>query len=155
MVSIINIDISQLTVNLNDDIGYLELCIGPMFAGKTTHLINIINDFNSKQIKFTVVKPKIDNRYNEDKITSHDNISYNCITIQHLYEIHQYNPAKYILIEEGQFFPDLYETVNKLINSGFKLYIAGLNGDYKMNELGDINKLIPRADNIIYKTAVS
>ena len=133
---------------------YLELCIGPMFSGKTTYLLELINNMINKNQKFTIIKPIIDNRYNTDMITSHDNISYASISLERIDQLDLVLLNEIILIEEGQFFPDLYESTIKLLNIGKKIYVAGLNGDYLMKPLGDIIKLIPLADNIIYKQAI-
>ena len=138
------------------NLGYLELCIGPMFAGKTTYLLDLINNLNINKFKFIVIKPIIDVRYNENMITSHDKISYSCISMNILNEIFllDLDNIDYILIEEAQFFTDLFDTTIKLLNLNKKIFIAGLNGDYKMKPFGDIHKLISLADNIIYKHAI-
>ena len=133
--------------------GYLEICMGPMFAGKTTHLLDLIDNFNHTSTPFTVLKPTIDNRYNVDKITSHDNVSYKCVAIDSLDDTIHMKLTDNILIEEGQFLENLYEYVVKWINEGKYVYIACLNGDYKMEPMGDIYKLIPMANKIIHKTA--
>lgn len=129
--------------------GYLQLCIGPMFAGKTTHLLSLIKHFNIELIDFLVIKPLLDNRYSEkSEITSHDNISYPCITVQHLTDIQTNDLKQYILIEEGQFFSDLYETIEKWLEEGRYIYVAGLIGDSEQQHFGDMTELMPIADEI-------
>ena len=44
--------------------GHLELCIGCMFSGKTTFLLDLVQRFNNEFKDFLLVKPIIDNRYN-------------------------------------------------------------------------------------------
>jgi len=134
-------------------VGYLELCVGPMFAGKTTYLLELIDNFNNLQIPFTVIKPSIDNRYSDNKITSHDMISYKCETIKDLSYTDNMKLTHNILIEEGQFFKNLYEYVLKWLEQGKYIYIACLNGDYLMKPIGDIYKLYSTANKIIHKSA--
>ena len=135
------------------DIGYLELCIGPMFAGKTSYLLNKIKYLNSNNIPFTVLKPSIDNRYATNKITSHDKISYDCTTINSLEETNDIHLEKVILIEEAQFFPNISSCIIDWVNSGKTIYAAFLNGDSNMNVFGDVSRLYAYCDNIIFKKA--
>ena len=52
--------------------GYLELIIGPMFSGKSTEIIRRIRILQKIKQKILVIKPNIDNRYDNNKVTSHD-----------------------------------------------------------------------------------
>lgn len=161
--SFVNVDIGKMDINMDtlshglthDNIinSKLELCIGPMFAGKTKFLLEKINELLSAHKKFIVIKPLIDIRYNKNKIVSHDGISYNCVSFNTLNEINLTMTPEHILIDEGQFFSDLYDGVIGMLHAGKQVYVSGLNGDFQMNPMGDIIKLIPLADNIIYKQA--
>jgi thymidine kinase len=54
-----------------------------------------------------------------------------------------------ILINEGQFFPDLYESVCELVETHKKnVYVCGLDGDFKRNKFGKMLDLIPLCDNV-------
>jgi thymidine kinase len=65
--------------------------------------------------------------------------------------IHNYD---IILINEGQFFPDLYESVIQLVEKyKMKVYICGLDGDFKRNKFGKMLDLIPVCDKIIKLSA--
>lgn len=148
-----NINKVQIPLTTTSKVGHLEICTGPMFAGKTTFLLDMIDNFNHTNTSFTVLKPSIDSRYNTDKITSHNMITYDCTTIINLSETDDMELAKNILIEEGQFFKGLYEYVLKWIDQGKYVYIACLNGDFQMKPMGDITLLYPVANKIIHKTA--
>ena len=43
----------------------LDMILGPMFSGKTTKLLEIMDAFDKQGIKYIAVKPNIDNRYND------------------------------------------------------------------------------------------
>jgi thymidine kinase len=151
----ISIDLNDIKpINIPNSGSYLELCIGPMFAGKTTYLLNLIAYFNSTNQSFTVIKPILDSRYNNDKITSHNNLSYSCIALNKLNEITEDILQSIIIIDEGQFFPDLVEIIKYWLTQNRRIFISGLNGEFNMNPLGDIINLIPIADNIIYKRSL-
>ena len=44
-------------MNLNSK---LDIILGPMFSGKTTKLLEIMDTFDKQKIKYLAVKPKID-----------------------------------------------------------------------------------------------
>lgn len=128
----------------------LDIIIGPMFSGKTSYLLNKINEIKlNNNLNFIVLKPDIDSRFEYNKITSHNNISFDCFTCSNL---NNFNPFEYdiILIDEGQFFNNLKDIiVNWLNNYDIHIIIAGLDGDYKQNKLGEILDLIPFSDSCI------
>jgi thymidine kinase len=59
-----------------------------------------------------------------------------------------------ILINEGQFFEDLYDTVVDMLNHNKKIYICGLDGDFKRNKFGQILDLIPLCDKVTKLTSL-
>jgi thymidine kinase len=52
------------------------------------------------------------------------------------------------LINEGQFFDDLFEVVNDMINHGKQVYVCGLDGDFERKKFGQILDLIPLCDKV-------
>jgi len=132
--------------------GYLELIIGPMFSGKSTEIIRKIRLLQKINKKVLVIKPNIDNRYDNNKVTSHDFESADCISISLLSDVHENIIKQHdtIIIDEGQFFNDLVE----VIDNWLKLYkiniiVAGLDGDYQQKPIGQILNLIPLSNKCI------
>jgi thymidine kinase len=62
--------------------------------------------------------------------------------------------ADVILINEGQFFSDLYETVQDMLNYEKKVYVCGLDGDFERKKFGSILDLIPFCDKITKLTSL-
>jgi len=127
----------------------LELIIGPMFSGKSTELIRKIRLLQQINKKVLVIKPTIDNRYNEHKLTTHNYDSVDCIVLKCLSDIDMklVKSCDMIVIDEGQFFSDLKETVLFwLVNYKINIIIGGLDGDYQRNPIGNILELIPHSD---------
>lgn len=134
--------------------GKLEIFLGPMFAGKSTEIIRRIRKMKFIGKKILVVKPQIDNRYNEDKITSHDYETADCIIVTNLSELNvkDYNT---IIIDEGQFFNDLKEYVISWVDIfDINVVVAGLDGDFQRQPIGQILELIPYADSCIKLNAL-
>lgn len=126
----------------------LELIIGPMFSGKSTELLRRIRMYQKIDNKVLVVKPSIDNRYNENKLTTHNFDSVECMVVDSLDEIdnhiHNYD---ILVIDEGQFFQNLKNKVIVWLKKNIiHIIIGGLDGDYKKEPIGDILELIPHSD---------
>jgi thymidine kinase len=128
--------------------GKLELILGPMFSGKSTELIRKIRLAKIINKKVLVIKPLLDQRYNNNKIVSHSFDSEDCNTVEFLYSLNEsIKHYDVIIIDEGQFFADLKETVIKWVDEFYKeVIIGGLDGDFKREPIGKILELIPYAD---------
>lgn len=54
------------------------------------------------------------------------------------------NFTRTILINEGQFFPDILDWVKHMVTHlNKRVYIAGLDGDFKQEPIGNILRLVP------------
>lgn len=130
--------------------GSLEIIIGPMFAGKSTELIQRIRKLKILNKSYLVLKPIIDNRYSDTNIVSHDNEKENCVSFDSLdnfINLIDINSFDTIFIDEGQFFKDLKSGVLKIVEKFNKnVVVTGLDGDFNRNEFGEILKLIPYCD---------
>jgi thymidine kinase len=150
---------------------YLELIVGPMFSGKTSRLVDIYKQYTFCNIPVVVINHSIDNRYDDELLSTHDHIKIPCIKTDSLKYIWREEPetngmfkifrdreqlyfADVILINEGQFFEDLYEVVISMLKFGKKIYIAGLDGDFKRQKFGQILDLIPLCDKITKLTSL-
>lgn len=137
--------------------GKLELIIGPMFSGKSTELIRHIRMMKVINAKYIVIKPKIDNRYESDKIVSHNKDSESCIVVDDLNEVtdDMIIDCIYLIIDEGQFLKNLKSKVLYWVEKLNKnVIIGGLDGDFQRNPIGEIIALIPYADICNKKTAL-
>jgi thymidine kinase len=136
--------------------GHLKMIIGPMFSGKTSYLLNEISNHHNKD-RLLVIKHSFDNRYSlTNNIISHDNEKHKCFQFTKLSNIFKSNinldNYESIIIDEFQFFEDVYDTVTILVEEvGKNVILAGLDGDYQRLPFlnGDYLKLIPFADEVI------
>ena len=141
--------------------GYLELAIGPMFSGKTTWLTNLHKQCTFCNMRVVVLNFVGDTRYTtvEDALLStHDRTMIPCImcsTIQELEERHseEVAAAEVLLINEGQFFPDIM-TVVRFVDAGKRVYICGLDGDFEKKRIGTFLDLIPHCDKVCKLTSL-
>lgn len=136
----------------SSDEGYLELAIGPMFSGKTTHLIQAYKKYTYIGKRVIVLNYSDDKRYHETMLSTHDKIMIPCVQttrIRDIWNSREFVDSQVVLINEGQFFPDLYDTVLEMIDTYNKtVYICGLDGDFKRGKFGEILELIPHCDKV-------
>jgi len=140
--------------NFIGESGYLELIIGPMFSGKTSKLLEIYKQCQFCGISVAVVNHSSDTRYDNLMLTTHDQLKIPCIQANKLFEILHQLTADVVLINEGQFFSDLFEATLLLLVSKKKVYIAGLDGDFKRNKFGQMLDLIPMCDTVTKLTSL-
>jgi len=136
--------------------GFLKIIFGPMFSGKTTELLNVYRLYTLCDISCCVVNHSSDNRYDAKMLSSHDKVMIPCFSVKNLTSIlDKINNYQVFLINEAQFFNDLYETVFTLVEKYKKrVYICGLDGDFTRSKFGQIIDLIPLADEIEKKKAI-
>jgi thymidine kinase len=147
-----------MTSSTNESDGYLELFIGPMFSGKTTQLIQIYKTYKYIGKNIAVINYMDDVRYDNTQLSSHDKIMIPCIFAENIGSIwndsrHKFyddlHNADVILINEGQFFEDLFKTVLEMVEVKHKkVYICGLDGDFLRNKFGQLTDLIPYCDKV-------
>jgi thymidine kinase len=111
----------------------IEIITGPMFAGKSTMLINSINNYlKEERLLFNYAEDK---RYNnEANISSHNKEIIPSIPIRDLFEINKYitNKIKAIYIDETQFMTSIKNWINHVktnYNNLETIILAGLNFD--------------------------
>ena len=62
--------------------GWIEVICGCMFAGKTEELIRRLKRLEYAKKSYLLFKPKIDNRYSEKEVVSHNLNKKNSIIIE-------------------------------------------------------------------------
>jgi len=130
---------------------YLEIIVGPMYSGKTTELIEKYEELKQNGHNVCVINYIDDKRYSETKLSTHDGKMIECIQIKELKHIE--TTESHILVNEAQFFEDLYETAITWLNKNKRVYLYGLDGDFQRKKFGKILDLIPLCDNVKKKKA--
>lgn len=129
--------------------GYLGIILGPMFSGKTTKLIELYNTYTDNDEKVAVINYSQDKRYTDTMLSSHDKVMIPCIFASKFSEITILDDENIILINEGQFFEDLYDFVIDMVeNKNKSVFVCGLDGDYKRQKFGGILDLIPLSNSV-------
>ena len=136
----------------------LEIVLGPMFAGKSSYILSSLRRYEAIGWDVLCITSNLDTRYEEGAIHSHDHERHSAVptaTLMPLIKTNHYNEARLIIIEEGQFFDDLYEFVKYAVEkNGKDVLVVGLDGDSERRPFGKILDLIPLCDKVTKLTAM-
>jgi thymidine kinase len=133
------------------DGGWIEIVCGSMFSGKTEELIRRLVRAQIAQQKVQVFKPKLDNRYQADKVSSHSGTYFEATVVENAAEIIKHIKAdtNVVAIDEVQFFDwTVAELCEKLANEGRRVILAGLDMDFRGEPFGPMPLLMAQAEGV-------
>jgi thymidine kinase len=127
-----------------------------MFSGKTEELIRRLKRAKFAKQKVEIFKPKIDTRYDEKMVVSHDSNEIRSTPVPAAANIRILaNDVDVVGIDEAQFFDDeIISVCNDLANSGIRVIVAGLDMDFKGNPFGPMPALMATAEYVTKVHAV-
>ncbi|MFN6378074.1 MAG: thymidine kinase [Flavobacteriales bacterium] len=136
------------TINRGRKHGWIEVICGSMFSGKTEELIRRMKRAEFAKMKVEIFKPKIDIRYSEENVVSHDQTAIRSTAIEHSSQLLILaSDVEVVGIDEAQFFDEgLPEVCNQLANMGIRVIIAGLDMDYLGRPFGPMPHLLAIAE---------
>ena len=136
--------------------GNLETIVGAMFAGKTSELLKRILWAKHQNKKIVVIKPSIDNRYSNQKIITHNDLSHDCYSMQDWNSVlndfkFEKNLVDVVFLDEIQFMNtyDTLENVEKILNQGINVICAGLDQDSRGKPWETSSMLLGLSDKIL------
>lgn len=128
--------------------GWIEVVCGSMFSGKTEELIRRLKRAELARQKVEIFKPKIDKRYHEQNVVSHDANSIRSTPVDSSQSILILSSGMDVIgIDEAQFFDmELVNVCNALANDGVRVIVAGLDMDYLGKPFGPVPSLLAIAE---------
>ena len=132
--------------------GWIEVICGCMFAGKTEELIRRLKRLEYAKKSYLLFKPKIDNRYSEKEVVSHNLNKKNSIIIENAADLIKNLPNNLpyaIAIDEVQFFgEDMIPVIQDLASRGVRVIVAGLDTDFRAEPFGIMPTLLALAEDV-------
>lgn len=139
----------------------LEVIIGPMFSGKTSELIRLVEREVYAKKKGAIFKIAFDKRYSEKQVVTHNGLRYDAYTvasseeglgrIEHLSES---DGLDAIGVDEVNFFPEAIVGVLDRLADRRKVIACGLNLNFRAEPFRTTMELAARADKVRYLSAV-
>lgn len=136
----------------------LEVIIGPMFSGKSTELIRKLTRAQIAGKKVIMFKPKVDDRYHDHMVVSHDGSSFPATVVDVLSDIRdvlEEDAYDVLGFDEAQFFNYPFENYAQVLaQSGHHVIVSGLSTDFMGRPWTSMIPLVFRADELHHLTAV-
>jgi thymidine kinase len=136
--------------------GKLETIVGAMFAGKTSELLKRILWAKHQSKKIIVIKPVVDNRYGQEKIITHNDLSHECFSMndwKHVNDNFKFHKdfVDMVFLDEVQFMKtdETLENVEEILNSGIDVVSSGLDQDSRGRPWETSSMLLGLSDKII------
>jgi thymidine kinase len=136
----------------------LEIVLGPMFAGKSSYILSSLRRYEAIGWPVLSITSALDTRYESDAIHRHNHERHSAVstdTLSPLLLTNAFAEARLLVIEEAQFFKDLYKFVEYAVDTCDKdVLVVGLDGDSERRPFGRIAEIIPLCDKITKLTAM-
>ena len=136
--------------------GNLETIVGAMFAGKTSELLKRILWAKHQNKKIIVIKPSIDNRYSNEKIITHNDLSHDCYPMRNWETtlkkfVFEKSKVDMVFLDEIQFMNtnETLKNVEDLLNKGIDVVCAGLDQDSRGKPWETSSMLLGLSDKIV------
>ena len=136
--------------------GNLETIVGAMFAGKTSELLKRILWAKHQNKKIIVIKPSLDDRYSNEKIITHNDLSHECYTMNDWATtlekfIFEKSEVDMVFLDEIQFMDTKHtlDNVEIILSNGIDVVCAGLDQDSRGKPWETSSMLLGLSDKIV------
>jgi thymidine kinase len=128
-----------------------------MFSGKTEELLRRMKRARLARQGTVLFKPRVDNRYDEVKVVSHEGLNADAIPVASAQELLSRVPPAVVVvgIDEVQFFDEgIVDAAESLASRGVRVIAAGLDQDWRGRPFGPIPALMSVAEYVTKLHAV-
>lgn len=139
----------------------LEVIIGPMFSGKTSELIRLVEREVYAKRKGAIFKIAFDDRYSAKQVVTHNGLRYDAYSVSNSLEglgmiedVANSNRLDAIGVDEVNFFPTEIVPLLDGLAQDKKVIACGLNLDFRAEPFSTTMELAARADRVRYLSAV-
>jgi len=128
---------------------------GPMFGGKTTKLLSVIDRYFLKKTNIMCFKPGIDSRYGEDHINTHNGGKIPAIRVSHGLEISRHvmdtKPSmrpSVVAVDEAFMIPGCAQALIAQFKQGRTVLVSSLQLASSGESLEEVQSMMPFATKI-------
>jgi len=128
-----------------------------MFSGKSSELIRRLKRHQAVGKRVLVVNSAKDTRNDSCVLQTHDGVTFDCIKSGDLLAAAcsgKFAEADVVAVDECQFFKGLRPFVERALDRGKRVILAGLDGDYRQAVFGELLTLVPLADEVVKLSAL-
>ena len=130
---------------------------GSMFSGKTEELIRRLRRALYARQSVQVFKHVLETRSDLTEIRSHNGVPHEAVAVSSSEELLERvgSATDVVAVEEAQFFDGgIVEACRRLADSGYEVFAAGLDMDFRGESFGPMPFLLAEADKIVKLRAI-
>ena len=139
----------------------LEVIIGPMFSGKTSELIRLVEREVYAKKKGAIFKIAFDKRYSATQVVTHNGLRYEAYMVastseglDKIKELTESDGLDALGVDEVNFFPGAIVDVLDRLADTKRVIACGLNLNFRAEPFPTTMELAARADRVRYLSAV-
>ena len=139
----------------------LEVIIGPMFSGKTSELIRLVEREVYAKKKGAIFKAAFDRRYSAREVVTHNGLRYKAYSIaptgrgmRTIRSVAEKEGLQAVGVDEVNFFPRELVPVLDALADDRRVIACGLNLNFRAEPFDTTMALAARADRVSYLSAV-
>tara|TARA_R110001583_G_scaffold16234_3_gene66104 strand:- start:12038 stop:12622 length:585 start_codon:yes stop_codon:yes gene_type:complete len=127
--------------------------VGPMFGSKTTKLLAAIDRYKYRNKNVIAFKPKIDDRYSDDQISTHSGGRFPAIPIGSgddlfFWWAEQSTDYNVIAVDEAFMIPGISTALLTMFKSGLDIIVSSLDLSASLRTFEEVEKILPWATRI-------
>ena len=126
--------------------------VGPMFGSKTTRMLAAVDRLQWQKRKYAAFKPKIDNRYGNKKICTHNGGSIDAFEVssgKELLEIYSERKGYDIIaVDEAFMISGVADVLIELFKKGNTILVSSLQLSSDWSEYTEVMKMMPYATRV-------
>jgi thymidine kinase len=124
---------------------------GPMFGGKTSRMISLLERAGYQKKRIVLFKPLIDNRNSNVSVVSHNGLTWGSKDVKRgkdiLKEIEK-ETYDIIAVDEAFMIKGVGDILIKLFKKGYTIYVSSIQLSTKLKPFREIEKIMPWATKI-------
>lgn len=132
--------------------GWIFAIAGPMFSGKSSELLRHFRDFRKLGIRCRIFTSALDTRYGTGKVITHNGDSEDAVQVSCAADIEAGldDSVKVVFIDEPHLIKGkVADLCRKLAREGRKVFVAGLDLDYRGNPFPEMSAILNDADTVL------
>lgn len=137
--------------------GHITLICGPMFAGKTSEMIRILERYERAGRRCVIVKFARDDRYAADAVVTHRGVRtpISTVSVELLADANDaIAGADVIGVDEGQFYADVADWCAAHAAAGKIIIMSYLDATFERRPFGPIGELVAMSETVVKLSAV-
>jgi thymidine kinase len=122
--------------------------VGPMFGGKTSAMLMQLERFRYQNKRIVVFKPKLDDRYNESRVTTHSGWHVDAVTIEngadllgHIVDLP--DDPHVVAVDEAFMIENVSDALIWLYRTGHNVIVSTLDLSASGKPFREVEKMLP------------